>query len=171
MEPNRSRSASRLRRAVAVAGIAAVVAGSALLAPSTVTGGIADAWPYARVAQSARLRAGLSAVEPGAVAVIRFSLGSFRGTDIFVPGAPGSVEVGCASRAALTTPPADAQAHGALTYDATGEVYTYLWVTSQTWLGTCRRLSLGFTDGSLHEVLIWFGNPFDIDAASANLAT
>ena len=165
MESTR-RSRLALRRALVAAGIAVLAVGSlALTAPPQAT--LEDSiWPYTRVAESARIRAGLSTVEPGQVAAIQFSLGAYRGSEIFVPGGPVSVEIGCASRAAMREDAVlDPTARGALDYDAATDVYTYHWVTSATWVDTCRRLRLQFADGSAHDVLVWFGEPFGVVTA------
>lgn len=164
MESTRHTRAA-LRRALALVVLGVVTIGSLALLPRPVPSADAESWPFTRIAESARLRAGLSAVRPGDIAVIQFSLGRFRGADIFLPGAPVSVEIGCASRTAIvegeTRYPA---AHGTLDYDAARDVYTYFWATSATWEDTCRRLSLEFTDGSVHEVFVWFGDPFGVVA-------
>jgi hypothetical protein len=159
------RSRPGMKRAVLAVSVGALTLGSLALLPRADASGEVPSWPYARIAESARYRAGLSAVRPGDVAIIEFSLGAFRGSDIFVPGAPASVEIGCASRTAFRHGEAlDPAAHGTLDYDVERDVYTYLWVTSATWSGTCRRLNLDFADGSSHDVLIWFGEPFGIVA-------
>jgi hypothetical protein len=170
MESSRH-SRAGLRRALAAAALGVVTIGSLALLPRPAPAADAASWPFTRIAESARLRAGLSAVQPGDIAVIQFSLGSFRGSDIFLPGAPVSVEIGCASRTAVDEGSTlDPTAHGTLDYDAARDVYTYFWATSGTWENTCRRLSLEFTDGSVHEVFVWFGDPFGV-VAEAQLAT
>ncbi len=165
MESTR-RSRLPLRRALVAAGIAVLAGGwVAITVPPQAT--LEDSlWPYTRIAESARVRAGLSTVQPGHVASIRFSLGAYRGSEIFVPGAPVSAEIGCASRAAVDEDAlVDPTARGALDYDAGTGVYTYRWVTSAAWVDTCRRLRLQFVDGSAHDVLFWFGEPFGVVTA------
>jgi hypothetical protein len=162
MESTR-RSRAPLRRALVAAGIGAAVVGGVALAVPPETTAEATPWPYSRVAESARIRSGLSTVQPGDVASIRFSLGRYRGSDIFAPGAPVSVEIGCASRAAVREDAVlDPTARGALDYNAEQDVYTYHWVTSASWTDTCRRLRLQLADGSAHDVLVWFGEPFGV---------
>lgn len=164
MESIRTTRAGLTRALVAVV-LGALAIGSLAFLPRAEVADASASWPFTRIAESARLRAGLSAVRPGDVAIIQFSLGAFRGSDIFMPGAPVSVEIGCASRTALRDgPEVDPAAHGILDYDAERDVYTYLWVTSATWSGTCRRLTLEFADGTAHQVLIWFGDPFGVVA-------
>ena len=40
-----------------------------------------------------------------------------------------------------------------LNYNALTGQYTYLWVTDKSWAGTCRRLTLRFTDENIDRVL------------------
>jgi hypothetical protein len=160
-----------LKRGLVAVALGALTIGALALLPRGDAAGEDPSWPFTRIAESARLRAGLSAVRPGDVALVQFSLGAFRGSDIFMPGAPVSVEIGCASRTAFRDgPEVDPAAHGTLDYDAERDVYTYLWVTSATWSGTCRRLTLEFADGGSHDVLVWFGEPFGV-VAQAPLPT
>ncbi|HEX6048132.1 MAG TPA: PxKF domain-containing protein, partial [Gemmatimonadaceae bacterium] len=38
-----------------------------------------------------------------------------------------------------------------LSYDATADVYSYVWKTEAGWAGTCRRLTVRLTDGTEHS--------------------
>jgi hypothetical protein len=40
-----------------------------------------------------------------------------------------------------------------LNYNALTRQYTYLWVTDKSWAGSCRRLTLRFTDENIDRVL------------------
>jgi hypothetical protein len=42
-----------------------------------------------------------------------------------------------------------------LSYNAVSDTYTYSWKTQQAWTG-CRKLTLGFADGSVHEAIFQF---------------
>jgi hypothetical protein len=146
--------------ALTAAVLGALTVGSLLLPPR---GAPADSrvWPFAGIPDWATLQAGISPVRPGDVASIEFTLGAFRGSDIFLPGGPASVEIGCTSRTAARTRAALGEAaHGTLLYDADRYTYTFRWLTAASWAGTCRRLTLNLADGSAHEVLVWFGDPF-----------
>jgi hypothetical protein len=158
MESSR-RPRARFRHALAAVAVGALTIGSLALLPPQVPS--SAVWQFTRIAGPSTTRAGLSAERPGHVAVIRFSLGAFRGPDIFLHGAPVSAQIDCAGRPSSEEgAPPDSTTQGALAYDAEREIYTYLWVTPGTWEGTCRRLSLGFADGSVHDVLVWFGDPY-----------
>jgi len=37
-----------------------------------------------------------------------------------------------------------------LSYNAVTDQYTYIWKTDKAWKKTCRRLVLGFADGTTH---------------------
>jgi uncharacterized repeat protein (TIGR01451 family) len=96
-------------------------------------------------------------VRAGAGVPVRFSLGGNQGLAIFDPGSPYSRPISCESGA-----PSDpveetvsASASG-LTYDATTDVYTYIWKTDKRWAGTCRTLNLRLNDGSDHLIAFEF---------------
>ncbi len=44
-----------------------------------------------------------------------------------------------------------------LSYDAVADQYVYVWKTTGTWAGSCRKLSVRLKDGSVaHEALFQF---------------
>jgi CSLREA domain-containing protein len=89
-------------------------------------------------------------IHPGAGVPVQFTLGGFRGLDIFAPGSPNSVRIACPLSAGtgdvLLT---DTPGNSGLSYDATTDTYTYVWKTDKTWAGSCRRLVVSFGDGSV----------------------
>jgi CSLREA domain-containing protein len=89
-------------------------------------------------------------IHPGAGVPVQFTLGGFRGLDIFAPGSPNSVRITCPLSAGsgdvLLT---DTPGNSGLSYDATTDTYTYVWKTDKAWAGTCRRLVVSFGDGSV----------------------
>jgi len=86
----------------------------------------------------------------GAAVPVKFSLGGFRGLDIFAAGYPKSQTIPCGS-AALEAGIEQTVAAGnsSLSYDAASELYSYVWKTDRSWAGSCRQLVVQFTDGSL----------------------
>ena len=89
-------------------------------------------------------------IHPGAGVPVQFTLGGFRGLDIFAPGSPSSVGISCPLSAGsgdvvLT----DTPGNSGLSYDASTDTYTYVWKTDKAWGGTCRRLVVSFGDGSV----------------------
>jgi hypothetical protein len=88
-------------------------------------------------------------VQAGQTVPMRFSLGGWQGLSIFAPGYPRSEPIACTSSTQATGIDATASAAASeLTYDAETGTYNYLWRTDRKWAGTCRRLTLKFTDGA-----------------------
>jgi hypothetical protein len=91
----------------------------------------------------------LNVVQAGQTVPVRFSLGGWEGLSIFAPGYPRSDPIACTSSTQATGIAATASAAASqLTYDAETDSYNYLWRTDRKWEGTCRRLTLKFTDGA-----------------------
>jgi uncharacterized membrane protein len=78
----------------------------------------------------------------GSAVPVRFSLGGYRGPDVFAAGYPrvGSCEPSDASA------PASSAGRSGLAYDAGADAYTFVWKTEKTWAGACRRLEIAFVD-------------------------
>jgi hypothetical protein len=72
-----------------------------------------------------------------------------RGVNIVAPGYPKSAPMNC-SYSAVTAAIEETTTAGASTlqYDATTDVYTYVWKTDKGWAGTCRQLLINFDDSS-----------------------
>jgi hypothetical protein len=89
-------------------------------------------------------------IHPGKGVPVQFSLGGFRGLDIFAAGSPSSVGITCPLSAGtgevLLT---DTPGNSGLSYDPATDTYTYVWKTDKAWAGTCRRLIVAFGDGSV----------------------
>jgi len=89
-------------------------------------------------------------IHPGKGVPVQFSLGGDRGLDIFAAGSPSSVGITCplsaGSGEVLIT---DTPGNSGLSYDPLTDTYTYVWKTDKSWAGTCRRLIVGFADGSV----------------------
>jgi hypothetical protein len=94
----------------------------------------------------------------GSAIPVKFSLGGDRGMAIFVSGSPASQQIPCDATA--STDPVETTASpgsATLTYSSGTDAYTYVWKTDKAWAGTCRRLILGFGDGSTRDALFKFG--------------
>ena len=95
-------------------------------------------------------------MKAGAAVPLKFSMGGDRGLAIFATGSPSSQPVSCD-----TAMPFDAieqtviAGNSALTYHASTDTYIYVWKTNPGWSG-CRKLTLTFTDGSVHEAIFQF---------------
>jgi hypothetical protein len=91
----------------------------------------------------------------GSAIPVKFSLGAYRGMNV-LQGAPTSVPAECsASAPSVTLRPGVAGSSG---LKAVGSTYSYVWRTSPSWGGTCRKLILTLADGSTHEALFRFTN-------------
>jgi hypothetical protein len=96
-------------------------------------------------------------VKAGSAVPVKFSLGGNQGLDIFAAGSPYSQEISCDSSLPVddieqTVSPGSAT----LTYDPVLDQYTYVWKTTKSWTGTCRRLTVAFNDGSQHDAIFKF---------------
>jgi hypothetical protein len=95
-------------------------------------------------------------VMAGSSLPVKFSLGSYRGLNVLQGGAPTSVPVACNTSAPSNiVRPGIASSTG---LKAVGSSYTYVWKTSPSWGGTCRRLIVTLVDGSTHEAVFRFTN-------------
>jgi hypothetical protein len=96
-------------------------------------------------------------VKAGPAVPVRFSLSGDKGLAIFDAGYPASQQIQCD-----TTAPLDAveetltAGSSTISYDPTSGRYTYVWKTDKLWVGSCRRLSLQFKDGSVRQALFSF---------------
>lgn len=91
----------------------------------------------------------LNSMKAGAAVPVKFSLGGFQGLDIFMSGYPKSEFILCDSTAQVDGIEQTMSAGGSsLSYDATSDVYTYVWKTDKSWAGTCRQLVFKFADES-----------------------
>lgn len=92
-----------------------------------------------------------NSMKAGAAVPVKFSLGGFQGLDIFAAGYPKSETIVCGSTTLEDGIEQTVTAGGSnLSYDASSDVYTYIWKTDKAWAGTCRQLVIQFSDFSLH---------------------
>ena len=98
-----------------------------------------------------------NSAKAGQTVSVKFSLGGDEGLSIFAAGYPTSTSTACPAAAqAGSVDVAAAAAASALTYDPETETYNYLWRTQRGWAGTCRELTVKFTDGSEYSALFRF---------------
>jgi len=96
-------------------------------------------------------------VKAGAAVPIRFSLGGYRGLDIFRDGAPISSQMQCDTLAPIAAFTATASAgQSGLSYDSQTDTYTYIWKTEKGWANSCRRFGITLTDGSSAQAYFSF---------------
>jgi beta propeller repeat protein len=90
-----------------------------------------------------------NSLKAGAAVAVKFSLGGFRGLDIFAAGYPSSQVTPCeANQLEDAIEETVAAGNSSLTYEPDLDEYTYVWKTNKAWSGTCRQLVLLFSDGS-----------------------
>ena len=78
-----------------------------------------------------------------------FSLGGDKGLDIFASGYPQSGKVPSDPTTPLDNIEQTVTANSSgLSYDASTDLYTYVWKTSKDWGGQTRQLVLKFEDGT-----------------------
>ncbi|HUF05712.1 MAG TPA: PxKF domain-containing protein [Aridibacter sp.] len=94
----------------------------------------------------------LNLAKGGSAVPVKFSLNGFHGFEIFAEGYPASVEIACDSVEPNGDPsPVSMPGRSGLTYDGTSDTYSFEWKTERGWRGTCRRLLVGLSDGSVHS--------------------
>jgi hypothetical protein len=139
--------------------LALLAAIAAILVPSgTATRPGAD-WPLLHTAALTSDGALVTVVRDSEEASVEFSVGGYRGDDLFLSGMPSSVAVACSTSAVLTGQGHGVASKGTLSYDTGSATYTYRWMIPENWEGTCRRLSLGFSDGTVRLLLFRFEHP------------
>jgi hypothetical protein len=112
-------------------------------------------WPYTGLQQLVASSPTTAPVYDPKEVKVRFSVGGYRGADLFAARLQTSIAVHCVSR----IPVRGAQpvpAFGRLSFDPASAVYTYRWAIDHRWRGSCRRLDLQFDDGGVHVVLLRF---------------
>ena len=98
----------------------------------------------------------VNVVQAGSSVPIKFSLGGYRGQDIFAPGSPSSRPVGCTAGATDGLEETATPGASGLTYDSDTDRYHYVWKTSKSWKGSCREFVLTLRDGSTHTAAFRF---------------
>lgn len=93
-----------------------------------------------------------NSVKAGSAVPVKFSLGGYRGMDVFAAGSPASAQVPCDGSDPVDAIETVATAGASsLTYDAASDRYQFVWKTSRDWAGTCRQLVLRTADGGVHR--------------------
>jgi hypothetical protein len=95
----------------------------------------------------------LNVAKAGSAVPVVFSLGGNQGLAILAADSPSTTQIGCdnaAPTASVPDDPTDTAGKSGLSYDAKSGQYTYVWKTAKSWSGTCRRLNVALTDGTVH---------------------
>jgi hypothetical protein len=101
-------------------------------------------------------------VKPGNAIPVRFVVEGIgadnrRASDVLKAGSPTSVPVACGTTATEVSVD-ETLPLGTSRLWSRGNRFTYIWKTSSTWAGTCRKLVVTLIDGSTHEALFRFEN-------------
>jgi thrombospondin type 3 repeat protein len=127
----------------------------------------------------------VNTVSAGRTIPVKFSLGGDKGLGILEPGSPTSSSASCSATSSLRSNqdsrrhghgpkwhPANAvlsdeesSTDGSLSYDRSSSKYIYLWKTSSSWAGTCRKLVVTLVDGTQHEALFKFSGEQELSSA------
>jgi hypothetical protein len=93
----------------------------------------------------------LNVAKAGSGVPVKFSLGGDQGLSIFASGSPSSTVIGCDNAAPTEDIESTSTAtQSGLSFDSKSGQYTYVWTTSKSWVGTCRRLNLTLKDTTVH---------------------
>jgi hypothetical protein len=97
----------------------------------------------------------INIVRAGRAIPIKFSLGRYEGLQVMRVGSPTVTTVSCAlSPSEVMADDDEPEGAGGLRGD--GYKYTYVWKTSKTWAGSCRKFVLTLADGTSHAALFRF---------------
>ncbi|MFC0681844.1 PxKF domain-containing protein [Lysobacter korlensis] len=150
----------KVRRAGFVLALVTIaVAPLTLLPPAAVAEVEAESpWPFSLVPRAAWRGTAPTRQEAGNVVPVEFRVGGYRGLGVLTPHAPISIAVDCESQSPRTVAsPPSAPSKGVLTYDWLTDTYTFWWPRAEVWIGTCRQLHLELDDGTVHPVMVYFG--------------
>jgi hypothetical protein len=99
----------------------------------------------------------LNVMKAGAAVPVKFSLSGDQGLSILAAGSPSSRAANCDDGSGSDNVDSTVTAgNSGLTYDASTDVYTYVWKTDKTWVGTCRELNVQLIDDTSHKALFKF---------------
>jgi uncharacterized repeat protein (TIGR01451 family) len=91
----------------------------------------------------------LNSVNAGRAVPVKFTLSGNKGLNIFATNNPYSISLNCDTNDPGVDVTETLTAGGSsLTFS--GDQYTYVWKTENSWVGTCRQLVLTLNDGSVH---------------------
>jgi YVTN family beta-propeller protein len=99
----------------------------------------------------------LNYVKAGQAIPVKFSLGGNQGLNIFEASYPKSQVIACNSTATVDGIEETVTAgSSSLSYDASTDIYTYVWKTEKAWANTCRQLVVKLNDGTFHRASFKF---------------
>ncbi len=90
----------------------------------------------------------MNIAKAGSTIPMKFSLNGNQGLAIFTAGSPSSGAIACEATTTDTVEEYSIDQVSSLKYDAAANQYVYNWKTDGKWSGTCRQLSVKFSDGT-----------------------
>jgi hypothetical protein len=113
----------------------------------TAAGGDVSPYPFSGFLPPVDAPPALNVVRAGQGVPVKFSLGGYRGLDIFASGYPSSRPISCDGEGGSNgNEGTRAAGQSSLSYDPETDSYTYMWKTERSWAGTCRELLIRFDD-------------------------
>jgi hypothetical protein len=97
----------------------------------------------------------INTVRAGRAIPIKFSLGRYEGLQVLRASSPTVTNVACGT-APSEVITEDDEPEVASGLRGEGHKYTYVWKTSASWAGTCRKLVITLADGTSHAALFRF---------------
>jgi hypothetical protein len=93
----------------------------------------------------------LNKAKAGAGVPVKFSLGGDFGLDVFADGYPSVRPISCSTGVPVDEieQTVSVGSESSLEYDAATDRYVYRFKTSKSWAGTCQRLTMAFSDGTI----------------------
>src|SRR5262249_30215268 len=99
----------------------------------------------------------VNTVNSGQGIPVKFSCGGNQGLNIFAAGYPKSQQISCTTSAPVSPIEQTVTAgSSSLQYDPVANQYIYVWKTLKAWAGTCRVLTIKFTDGTTEIAIFDF---------------
>ena len=105
----------------------------------------------------------LNAVAAGRAVPVRFSVEGALDSRVLKAGSPTSVAIGCSASDTRSISETSDELSSQLL--SSGTSYTYVWKTSPSWAGSCRKLMVTLVDGSQHSAIFRFSKEQKAKAA------
>ncbi len=100
----------------------------------------------------------INTLAAGKAVPVKFIVEGAQGSQVLQAGSPTSVTTACSSRS-RTEKVEQTVEESTSHLQKWGNLYTYIWKTSPSWAGSCRKLVVTLVDGSKHEAVFRFGKP------------
>ncbi|WP_372729309.1 ExeM/NucH family extracellular endonuclease [Nocardioides sp.] len=124
---------------------------------ASATSAVRVIWAFSGFFKSVDNSPSANVVKAGQHVKVEFGLGGDRGLDVLAADSPSSRQVDCSSGATVGPDQTNVwSGKETLSYVPGIETYRHLWVSSKSWAGQCRTLTLRLKDGTVHEARFAF---------------